>query len=144
MKNEIKAFKKLIENQTAFYYFKHSVNIQTDYKIETREELAKYVESHHASDQLKNIILQYLAGRREEIEKVAKNIDQKGRNYTAGGNILFIKIRKLDLLQKAINKILNEPDDLDLEILKGFCETTNHPDSEGKAKEILQEIAGEL
>jgi hypothetical protein len=96
MKNEIKAFKKLIENQTAFYYFKHSVNIQTDYKIETREELAKYVESHHASDQLKNIILQYLAGRREEIEKVAKNIDQKGRNYTAGGNILFIKIRKLD------------------------------------------------
>jgi len=125
MKNEIKAFKKLIESQSAFEHFKNSVNIFTDSKIETREELAKYTENNHASEALERIILDYLATQREKIEKVAKNINQKRRNYTAGGNVIFIKIGKLEALKNEIMAILGELDDLD--ILEPVLEAYNHP-----------------
>jgi hypothetical protein len=146
MKNEISAFKKLIENQTAFEYFNNSVNIFADSKIKTRGELAEYVENNHTSEQLKNIILEYLAVQREKIEKVDRNITQKGRNYTAGGSVLFVKINKLEALKNEIIAILNEPDDLDLEIfesvleiLESAFEATHHPDPKGAAKEALKD-----
>jgi hypothetical protein len=137
MKNEIKAFKKLIENQTAFEYFKNSVNIFANSKIEKREELAEYVENHHTSDQLEKTILDYLAGRRVRIEKVNKNIDQKGRGYVVGGSVIFVKIGKLEALKNEIMTILNESVDLDLEIVESFYKTTNHPDPKRAAEVAL-------
>ena len=125
MKNEIKAFSRLIESKAAFEHFKNSVNIFTDSKIETREELAKYAENNHASEALERIILDYLAVQREKIEKVAQNINQKRRNYEAGGNIIFIKIGKLEALKNEIMAILGELDDLD--ILEPVFKAYNHP-----------------
>ncbi len=138
MKNEISAFKKLIENQTAFYYFKHSVNINTDFKINTRQNLVKFAESNYTSEQLKNIILEYLAGQRERIEKDYKEIIEKGINYIARGNIIFVEIHKLEALKNEIIAILNETDDLDFEILESAFEATHHPDPKGAAKEALK------
>ena len=139
MKNEIKAFTRLIESQKAFEHFKNSVNIFTDSKIETREELAKYAESNHTSEELERIIMDYLVAQREKIEKVAKNICQKRKNYTAGGNIVLIKIHKLEALKNEIMAILVELDDA--EILEQVLNATNHPDPTEGAKEILREIA---
>lgn len=125
MRNEIKAFAKLIESQKAFEHFKNSINIFTDSKIETREELSKYAENNHASEALERIILDYLAVQREKIEKVYQNIRQKRRNYTAGGNIIFIKINKLEALKNEIIAILGELDELD--ILEPVLKAYNHP-----------------
>ena len=125
MKKEIKAFKKLIESLKAFEHFKNSVNIFTDSKIEKREELAKYAENNHKSEALKRIILDYLLVQREKIEKVYQNICQKGRNYTAGGNIIFIKTNKLEALKNEIMDILGELDEFD--ILEPVFKAYNHP-----------------
>jgi hypothetical protein len=125
MKNEIKAFTKLIESQKAFEHFKNSINIFTDSKIETREELSKYAESNHKSEELQRIILDYLSVQREKIEKVYQNICQKGRSYTEGGNVLFIKTNKQEVLKNEIVAILGELDELD--ILEPVFKAYNHP-----------------
>jgi hypothetical protein len=72
MKNEINAFKKLIENQTAFNYFKHSVNIYTDCKIETREDLAKFASENYTGNQINNIIIEYL-----EVNQITRHSQEK-------------------------------------------------------------------